>query len=236
MCGRVTLTLDKQMILDILADVFEVANTPALSHVPNYNIGPSQQLLSVIQRENPIKGSQRRAGNLTWGFIPSWTKEEDINYSLINSRSETVHEKPAFKSSFESKRCIIMADSFYEWKKGKIKRPYRFQLTDQTLFPMAGIYNTYTKKDGSKLYTCSILTCGPNSVMSPIHQRMPVILRPDTSAIWLNKEAEQKELMKLLKPYPSHLTKAYEVSDYVNSLKHNSIRCIEKANEQQSLY
>lgn len=231
MCGRVTLTLDKQTVLDILGDVFTVVNTPEISVSPNYNIAPSNNLLSVIST-----GSEYRAGELKWGFVPSWAKDESIGYSMINARSETIEEKTAFKDSFASKRCILLADSFYEWKREKTKRPFRFQTTDQSLIPFAGIYSSYTREDGSKLYTCSILTCEPNNKMSQIHHRMPVILNPNSAKIWLNSETQQGALKDLCVPYADELMSVYEVNPFVNSVKNNSIKCIEPADIQQTLF
>ncbi len=231
MCGRVTLTLDKQTVLDILGDVFNVSNTPTLSTLPNYNIAPSQNLLSIIDT-----GKAYHAGELKWGFVPSWAKDESIGYSLINARSETVESKTTFKESFSSKRCILLADSFYEWKREKTKRPFRFQLTDQSLIPFAGIYSSYTRDDGSKLYTCSILTCEQNQLMAKVHTRMPVILNPATTKLWLNKTTSLPELKDLCVPYTSDNMSMYEVSPFVNSVKHNSIECIKPADEQQRLF
>lgn len=231
MCGRVTLTLDKQIVLDILADLFDVTNKPALSDAPNYNIGPGQALLSVIDTKEG-----RRGGHLTWGFVPPWADDPKSYTSLINARSETVDTKKTFKASFESKRCIILADSFYEWKREKIKRPFRFQVRDQSLISFAGIYSTYTQSNGDKLHTCSILTCEPNTLMSSIHHRMPVILTPENSKLWLQKDAPLYDLKTLLKPYPSDLMSAYEVSSFVNSINNNSPECIHPIQEQQTLF
>jgi len=231
MCGRVTLTLDKQMIQEILGDVFNVSNTPALENTPNYNIAPTNDLLSIIQTNDTY-----RAGQLKWGFVPTWAKNESVGYTLINARSETVDTKQTFKDSFQTKRCILLADSFYEWKREKAKRPFRFQTTDQPLIPFAGIYSQFIRKDGSKLFTCSILTCEPNEMMSTIHNRMPVILNPDTSKIWLNNTSDLSLLKSLCVPYSDDLMTMYEVSSYVNSVKHNSIKCIEPIEEQQILF
>jgi len=231
MCGRVTLTLDKQTVLDILGDVFQVSNTPEIGTLPNYNIAPSNNLLSVINT-----GKAYHGGQLKWGFVPSWAKDESIGYSMINARSETIENKTAFKDSFSSKRCILLADSFYEWKREKTKRPFRFQITDQSLIPFAGIYSSFTREDGSKLYTCSILTCEPNKTMANIHNRMPVILNPSTSKIWLNQETTHHELKDLCVPYSDDKMSLYEVNPYVNSVKNNNIQCIEPADIQQTLF
>ena len=231
MYGRVSLTLDKQTVLNILGDVFNVSNTPDITTSPNYNIAPSTNLLSIINT-----GKSYHAGHLKWGFVPTWAKDDSIGYSMINARSETIETKTAFKESFSSKRCILLADSFYEWKREKNKRPFRFQTTDQSLIPFAGIYSKYTRKDGSLLYTCSILTCQPNETMAKIHNRMPVILNPNTSKIRLDKSSQIQTLKNLCLPYSDKNMSLYEVNSFVNSAKNNTIKCIEAADVQQSLF
>ena len=225
MCGRVTLTLDKETIMEILDEVYEVSNEPALPTVPNYNMAPSNQLLSVIST-----GEERRAGLLTWGFVPKWIDEASISHGLINARSETVDVKPTFRDAFESRRCIILADRFYEWKREAAKRPFVFQSCDQPLMPLAGVYTIYTKSDGTKLSSCAVLTCAPNEIMKPIHHRMPVILTPEGVAPWLNQRTSKDILKSLMVPYPVECMSRYEVSDYVNSVKNNGARCIAPLN------
>lgn len=222
MCGRVTLTIDKEELMEILGDIYGVEDVVDIPNTPSYNIGPSSDLLSVIEAKD-----RRRAGLLTWGFVADWVKEDKINHGLINARSESIDVKPSFKKSFENRRCIVFANHFYEWKRDKVKRPYLFQVTDQPLMPLAGIYSIYTKKDGSKLSTCALVTCGPNEVMAPIHHRMPVILRPENMGIWLSKTSTNEGLQELMKPYPPEFTQAYEVSSYVNSVKNKGEKCIE---------
>ncbi len=221
MCGRVTLTLDKDLIMEILEEVYDIDNTPTLPTVPSYNVAPGDQLLSVIETN-----TSRRAGLLTWGFVPKWTKEDAIKHSLINARSETAFEKPTFKDSFQTKRCILLADHFYEWKRAAVKRPYLFSITDQPLMPLAGLYTTYTRSDGSSLSSCAVLTCDPNDVMVPIHHRMPVILTPDTVKQWLNPTSDMNTLRALMVPYATEYTQAYEVSTYVNTVGNKGSECI----------
>jgi putative SOS response-associated peptidase YedK len=230
MCGRVTLTLDKQTVLDMLGDVFQVTNPIALNPLPNYNIGPAQPLLSIIRHQG-----NNRAGYFHWGFIPPWATDEKIGYTLINTRCEGIESKKTFKSSFEHKRCLILADSFFEWKKEGTKTPYRFVLKDHDLMTFPGLYSTYTRPSGEKIHTCSIITCDANEIMKPIHPRMPVILNPTTSSIWLNEATHQDELIALLKPIDDHLIQCYEVSSYVNTLKNNSIKCIQPIPTQLNL-
>lgn len=222
MCGRVTLTIDKEELMEILGEVYGVDDIRDMPMIPSYNIAPSNALLSVIE----AKG-QRRAGLLTWGFVPEWTKEEKISHGLINARSESVEVKPTFKTSFEKRRCVVFANHFYEWKREATKRPFLFQVTNQPLMPLAGIYSIYTKSDGSKLSTCAVITCGPNEVMAPIHNRMPVILTPETMGTWLNAATSQSGLKELMVPYAGQYTKTYEVSSYVNSVRNKDRKCIE---------
>lgn len=220
-CGRVTLTLDKETIMNILGDIYDVTNTPELPYVPAYNIAPSENVLSVISSE-----TGRRAGSLTWGLIPHWTAEDNISYGLINARSESVHEKPAFRQAFSERRCIVLADHFFEWKREKEKRAFAFQVKDQSLMPLAAIYNIYTRSDGSKISTCAVLTCEPNGVMQPIHNRMPVILMQKDIDSWLSGYTSQDDLKQILKPYPDSMMTTYEVSSYVNSPRHKEIRTL----------
>lgn len=233
MCGRVTLTLDKQTVLDILGDVFQVTNSIELNPLPNYNIGPAQPLLSILRHQG-----QNRAGYLRWGYIPSWATDEHIGYTLINARSEGIENKPTFKSAFEHKRCILLADSFYEWKKEgikeNIKTPFRFTLNDQKVMQFPGLYSTYTRPNGEKIHTCSIITCDANDIMKPIHHRMPVILNHAEAFSWLNETTAIDQLLQVLKPIDNGQLQCYEVSSYVNSIKHNSIECIRPANTQMS--
>lgn len=227
MCGRVTLTLDKQMVMDILGDVLQVSNEPDLQPLPNYNIGPAQPLLSVIRHQG-----NHRAGYLRWGYIPSYATDESIGYKLINTRSEGINEKPTFQEAFATKRCLILADSFYEWKREKEKVPFRFMLTNEQPMLFPGLYSTFIRKDGQKLHTCSIITCAANKVMEPIHHRMPVILTPNESHIWLNESTDPSELLSLLLPLHEDQIRCYEVSSFVNNIKNNSPRCIEPAENQ----
>jgi len=229
MCGRVTLTLDKQTVLDILGDVLRVSNQPDLTNIPNYNVGPAQPLLSVIRHQG-----NNRAGYLRWGYIPSWSKDESIGYKLINTRSEGIETKQSFKDAFIHKRCLLLADSFYEWSREKEKKTFRFTLKNQPLMTFPGLYSTYTKPSGEKLHTCSIITCPPNSLMEPIHHRMPVILTYEEAHMWLNETTTTDHLLSLLKPISSGSMDFYEVSSYVNSIQHNTIECIEPIQSQQT--
>jgi len=229
MCGRVTLALDKQTVLDILGDVLHVSNQPELANIPNYNIGPAQPMLSVIRHQG-----NNRAGYLRWGYIPSWSSDESVGFKLINTRSEGIDTKQTFKDAFVHKRCILLADSFYEWSREKVKKTFRFNLKNQSLMTFPGLYSTYTRANGEKLHTCSIITCVPNSLMEPIHHRMPVILSYDEAQSWLNETTTTNSLLSLLKPISSGSMNVYEVSSYVNNIQNNTIECIQPAQSQQT--
>lgn len=222
MCGRVTLVLDQITIMEVLKDIYDVENKPELPEIPAYNIGPSDRLLSVIE-----SGGKRRSGLLTWGLVPSWTKEEALKHSLINARSETVAEKPSFREAFARRRCILLASHFYEWKREGEKRPFLFEVKDQPVMAFAGIYNVYKKADGSRLSSCAILTCEPNELMAPIHHRMPVILDKKAVGLWLDPTAYRNGLEGLMRPYDPSLMQVTEVSTYVNNIKNKGPKCIE---------
>ncbi len=224
MCGRVTLTLDKADIEAILGETFGVTGIANLPEVPAYNIAPSDQVLSIVGTEGG-----NRAGAVTWGFVPHWTKEADIRHTLINARGETVTDKPAFKEAFMQRRCLILADYFIEWKREDIKRPYAFSVMGAKIMALAGIYNVYYKKDGSKLSSCAVLTCEPNSLMAKVHNRMPVILDPAKAVSWLDSRTKIDIVKNLLAPYEAQKMSMYEVSTYINSSRNKGAACLEPA-------
>ncbi|MCK4287790.1 MAG: SOS response-associated peptidase, partial [Bacteroidales bacterium] len=143
-----------------------------------------------------------------WGLIPFWAKDLSIGNRLINARAETVTQKPSFKNSFQQKRCLVLSDGFYEWKKGKDKIPYRVFLKNNALFSMAGIWDTWKDAEGKPIHSFAIITTSPNELMKNIHQRMPVILNINDEKNWLENN-NTDELSKLLKPYPSDEMTAY---------------------------
>jgi len=156
-----------------------------------------------------------------WGLIPFWATDKSIGYRLINARSETITEKPSYKSAFRSRRCLVPADSFFEWKKDKEKDPYRILMKDEKPFSMAGIWDQWTGPDGESVHSFSILTTTPNEIMSDIHDRMPAILCQADEKRWLSPLSDS-ELLSLLKPFPSEKMKAYKISKLVNSPKNDS--------------
>ncbi|MCY7864799.1 SOS response-associated peptidase [Bacillus spizizenii] len=225
MCGRFTLF----STFDDIIDQFDIDQfLPKNEYHPSYNVAPSQNILAIIN-----DGSHNRLGKLRWGLIPPWAKDEKIGYKMINARAETITEKPAFRKPLVSKRCIIPADSFYEWKRldPKTKIPMRIKLKSSALFAFAGLYEKWKTHQGDPLYTCTIITTTPNELMKDIHDRMPVILTHDHEKEWLNPlNTDPDDLQSLLLPYDADDMEAYEVSPLVNSPKNNSLELLDAQN------
>ncbi len=207
MCGRYTLRHDIQAI----AQEFHVA--PSLQSVPRYNIAPTQEVVSVLQN------GDAHLEVLRWGLIPSWAKEESIGSKMINARAETLAEKPSFKRLLHSKRCLVVADGFYEWKQeGRgPKTPMYITLKDGGLFAFAGLWDAWKNTDGQIIRTCTIITTEPNELMASIHTRMPAILPRDAREIWLDTALrDEHALLPLLAPYPADQMIVRPVSRLVN--------------------
>ena len=221
MCGRFSLVYD----MDVLAGRFLVVGNMAIPMRPNYNVAPTQEVLTIIREEDGNHG-----GLMRWGLIPSWAKDPAIGNRMINARAETLAEKPSFRTALRKRRCLIPADGFYEWRKeGKRRIPMRIHLKTRESFAFAGLYENWKNPEGEWIQSCTIITTTPNEVMAPIHDRMPVILRRDVEGLWLDPKAEDiAALVGLLHPYPSEEMEAYEVSSLVNSPKNNVPECIER--------
>jgi putative SOS response-associated peptidase YedK len=172
-------------------------------------------------------GKEKRAGYLRWGLVPSWVSDEKIGYKMINARSETAHEKASFKQLMSRKRCLIVADSFYEWKKtDKDKQPKRIQLTDRDLFAFAGLWDKWNH-NGKELFTCTILTKEANPFMQEIHHRMPIILPKDKEDAWIEPiKKHPEEAQQFLRGLEMDELTAYNVANYVNAAKNNDETCI----------
>ncbi len=209
MCGRFTLTLDP-------GELQELLKLGPFVHIvqPRYNIAPSQPIPIV-------KDSKKREVELyKWGLVPSWADDPKIGYRMINARSETAHEKPSFRAAFKRRRCLILADGFFEWhaeKKGAQKTPYLFKLKNDHPFTFAGLYEHWQAPQGGELHTCTILTCPPNDLVKDYHNRMPVMLGDDARWAWLEEDKAEDTLLDLLIPYPAEEMKCYPVSKAVNS-------------------
>lgn len=218
MCGRFTLVSD----MDLILHRFNVAYA-GVDHIPRYNIAPSQSVLAIIS-----DGKERRIGQLRWGLIPFWAKDAKIGYKMINARAETVAEKVSFKHPFKRQRCLIPADSFYEWKQENGKKvPMRIRLKNGEPFAFAGLWSRWVSPEGEEIHSCTIITTRPNELVKNIHDRMPVILRPEDEDMWLDRTIQEPEfLQQLLKPYEADRMEAYQVSTTVNSPKNDSPECI----------
>ncbi|NLG74136.1 MAG: SOS response-associated peptidase [Chloroflexi bacterium] len=219
MCGRYTLTLDSTQI----QKTFPWLTVPE-GVEPRYNIAPTQPVAVV-----PNDG-RNRLDFFTWGLIPSWAKDPSIGNRLINARAETLTEKPSFRSAFRRRRCLVLADGFYEWRqipgqKGKV--PMYIQMKDRELFAFAGLWEHWNAPDGSHILSCTIITTSPNPLMEEIHNRMPVILPKEGYSLWLSPDEEDPQMLsELLRPYPHEEMMAYPVSTMVNSPANESPECI----------
>ena len=192
------------MKFDRIVDTFDLDNI-----IPRYNIAPSQNVLAVVERD-----AVREIVSLQWGLIPFWSKEAK---AFINARVETIEEKPTFKESFERRRCLIPADGFYEWERAgtKLSQPYYFQMKDGAPFAFAGIWDRW-KTNGNTITSCAIITTTANELLSEIHHRMPVIMRPESHDLWLNEESRPGDLKEILVPFPATEMTSHAVSRDVN--------------------
>jgi len=225
MCGRFTLAVTDQAFIKYIGDQFEATIDKNKLSLPRYNVSPGQEVLSMIS-----DGSKYRVGTLHWGFVPSFSNDIKTGFTMINAKAETLEEKVSYLPSFQKKRCVIFADSFYEWARTKeTKQAYRIQTKDQSIFAIAGLYTTFTKSDGSKYHSTVIITTQANEMMSPIHDRMPVILAPSEVEEWLSPQNQNTSKLKaLLNPYDPRSMSFYPVSSYVNNSSHESDECIKK--------
>lgn len=222
MCGRYALYTDYAMILERFH--IEESAVGEGEYSPSYNIAPSQKVLAIVN-----DGTKNRLGYLKWGLVPPWAKDQKIGYKMINARAETAAEKPSFRHAFKKKRCLIIADAFYEWQRtdeGKI--PMLAKLKSGKPFAFAGLWETWQSPEGETVNTCTILTTQANRVMGTIHDRMPVMLSEEGEKLWLDPQQDPQVLEELLKPFDSEEMETFEVSDAVNSPKHNGPELIRK--------
>ena len=185
---------------------------------PRYNIAPTQPVL-IVRKEHGEKIRQFRT--MRWGLIPSWAKDMSIGTRTLNARSETVTTTPAFRESIWTKRCLIPADSFYEWRKmGTMKQPYCFEVGEGDVFALAGLWDEWRSPEGQIIESCTILTTTPNSLVADLHDRMPVIVEPAKYDVWLDPDVTDFESIRdVLKPYDAELMRRYPVSRKLNNSK-----------------
>jgi putative SOS response-associated peptidase YedK len=191
---------------------------------PRYNIAPTQPV--PVIRQHP-KEPCRELSLLRWGLIPSWAKDPSVAVQMINARSETAATKPAFRDPLANRRCLIPADGFYEWqRRGKAKQPYCFEVNDGELFAFAGLWDRWKDPNGNWVKTCSILTTTPNAVTSAVHDRMPVILEPDSYDLWLDPGMTNVEAVpEMLKPYYARQMRCYPISTRINYVVNDDAEC-----------
>jgi putative SOS response-associated peptidase YedK len=225
MCGRFQASRSAEEIARWFKTTGPLPNTRE-----RYNAAPTQSLLNVLR--DPDTG-ERQLAVLRWGLIPFWAKDAKIAYSTINAMAETVATKPAFREAFKSRRCLVPADGFYEWKKldAKNKQPYRFVLADESLMGFAGLWERWKDPaSGETVRSFTIVTGAPNPLGEPIHDRMPVILDPADYARWLGEEpASRDELLGLLRPYPAERMRVHPIGPAIGNVKHEGPELIEPA-------
>jgi putative SOS response-associated peptidase YedK len=223
MCGRFTLRTPS----NLLVERFELGVDPRLS--PRFNIAPTQTVAAV---RRPNIAAKRELALLRWGLIPSWAKDLAVGNRMINARSETIAEKPAFRSAFERRRCLILADGYYEWAKvGGQKQPHYIRMRDEQPFAFAGLWEHWQGVDQPHLpgavESCTIITTESNDLTIDLHHRMPVILPRQSYEAWLDPElTDRDQLTSLLGKYPSREMCVDPVSTYVNSPKNDDEKCV----------
>lgn len=212
MCGRYSLIADIQE----LARQFEFDGS-GFDNSPRYNVAPTQSVLTVTHRE------ERQAEQMRWGLIPSWAKDASIGNRMINARGETVAQKPSFRNALQRRRCLVLADGFYEWQKaGKAKRPMRIVLKSGAPFAFAGLWESWRSPEGETVRSCTIVTTAANDLLQPIHERMPVILPRELEDFWLDGDVtDSAALTDVLAPYPDEAMDYFQVSPLVNKATNN---------------
>lgn len=218
MCGRFALGSTPEK----LAHHFNLKRKVTIE--PRYNIAPSQPVVIIREETTGNKLSEVR-----WGLIPHWAKDEKIGNKLINARAETVQEKPSFRDAFKSRRCLIPATGFFEWKHhGRMKQPYFIKMKNGGLFAMAGVWESWRSPDGKIIESCSIITTEANGIVGKIHDRMPVIIPAQSYGLWLSSASNGRNFLEYLKPHSPFKMTSYPVSSMVNQVKNEGEVCIRK--------
>jgi len=215
-CGRFTITASAVA----LKETFPLFDLP--DHVPRYNMAPTQMIPAIVQR-----GDGPKSAFLRWGLVPHWADDAKIGYRMINARAETVASKPAFRSPFRKRRCLVLADGYYEWQKREEgKQPYWICRCDRRPFAFAGLWDHWEKGD-KPIDSCTLITTSANDFTAAIHDRMPVILDSEDHDLWLDTEAQEPErLQRLLVPCAIDLLTAFPVSTLVNNPRVDKPDCV----------
>lgn len=225
MCGRYSLTARP----DTLTQAFQLAECPPL--IPRFNIAPSQMVVAV----RVLPGSTTRGcALLRWGLTPPWAEAPHTGINMVNARAETASERPAFRAAFRQRRCLVLADGFYEWERSaRHAQPYYIRLRDGQPFAFAGLWERWEARDGKTTESCTLLTTQPNDLLRPIHHRMPVILNPRHYQHWLDPDLRTVETLKpLLRPYPPEELMLYPVSLRINNPRYDDEHCREPLAER----
>jgi putative SOS response-associated peptidase YedK len=207
MCGRFILLTD----LSVIVESFRIKEV-ACEYKAGDNISPGRRISAVIRDD------VNKLVDFRWGLIPSWAKDPSIGNKMFNARAETITEKPSFREAFKKRRCLVLADGFYEWqKRGRVRIPLQFTLKSGLPFGLAGLYETWISPEKKPVNTCTIITTEPNNLIQPIHDRMPVIVKKELEDFWIDRDNHShKDLLSMLKPYPAE---EMEVSE-TTLLKH----------------
>lgn len=218
MCGRFLISAEP----DAVAASFGLAAVPDMH--PRWNVAPTQD--APVVRMDASGG--RRLDFLRWGFVPHWAEDITIGNRMINARSETAHEKPSYRGALKRNRCLVVTNGFYEWKKeGDHKQPWCIRAKEDAIFAFGGLWTCWNGGD-APLESFTILTTGPNTLLAPIHDRMPVIIQPEDYETWLNPAVENLEVLQsLMEPVDSSLLHAFPVSRHVNRPANDDASCIE---------
>ncbi len=223
MCGRSSLTKTEKELEQRFNATFYSEDLERYNPLPNFNIAPTHICPVILSRD------ATRINVLRWGMIPSWSKDIKMGYKMINARIETIKSKSTYSSAISNRRCLVPLTGFYEWKKsGDLKQPYNIFTTDQEIFTMAGMWDSWKSPSGEIIYSFTIITTPPNEMMANIHDRMPAILTPEKESLWLDESLPPKSVIKLLEePYPSDLMSAYKVSAKVGNVRETGPELVE---------
>lgn len=224
MCGRYNLRTPVSKLIELFAALPHPAlDTDSIG--PRFNIAPTQNVLAIRE-----EAKTRQLVDLHWGLIPFWAKDPAIGNRMINARGETVASKPSFRAAFRRRRCLVLADGFYEWKKtgGRTKQPYHITSQDEEPLAFAGLWESWKDQQDEHIESCTIITTSPNSLMSELHDRMPVILDEADFDTWLDPANEETEsLQTLIRPCPEDRLRVYPISTFVNRPQNDTPECIQ---------